>query len=204
MKNTNKDQSLTYNERVGAEKLSIVKDGMRDGLALVDEAIAEAKIGAAHLEKACRKLWQGGKRFADAESADQFVFKSWWNSEVDWHADAVRREKREVALKVYRTNPDGEPKNLAECRMFIARVVQLSLEDFRFKRIGTQEAHERNLWNELADGLSSICSLAQAYVEQETMDKWPIDRLEKIVTFTNPVAEMNEQAKELLRGTHNV
>jgi hypothetical protein len=198
MKNTNENMSLTYAERVGAEKLSIVKDGMRDGLALVDEAIEEAKTGVVHLEKACRKLWRAGKRFADAESADQFVFKQWWNNEVEWHADAVRREKRDVALRAYHMNLDGEPKNFSECKNLVARVVQLSLEDFRFKRIEPQESHERNYWNELADGLSTVVSRAQTYVNKEPMEKWPEDRLEKIITFTNPVADINERAKKLL------
>lgn len=198
MKNTNQDQALTYNERVGAEKLSIVKDGMRDGLALVDDAIAEAKTGAAHLEQACRKLWRAGKRFADAESADQYVFKQWWNNEEEWHADAVRREKRDVALRAYHTNSEREPKNFEECKPLVARVVQLSL-GYQTKRIEQQQAHERNFWNELADGLSTIVSRAQTYVEQEPMDKWPVDRLEKIVTFTEPVAEINGQAKRLLK-----
>lgn len=201
MQKTHTDQSLTYAERVDAQKLSIVKDGMRDGLVLVDEAIEEAKLGAKHLEKACRKLWRAGKRFSEAENADQFVFKHWWNNEKDWHTDAVRREKREVALRTYRTNPDQEPQSLAECKHLIGRVMQLSFEDLRFKRIETQGAHERNLWNELTDGLSSIFSKAREYVGQEPMEKWPVDRLEKLISYTNPVAEMNDQAKKILHKT---
>lgn len=201
MKKPNQDQSLTYAERVDAQKLSIVKSGMSDGLALVDEAIEEAKLGAKHLEASCRKLWRAGKRFSEAENADQFVFKHWWNNEKDWHSDAVRREKREVALRTYRMNPNQEPQSFAECKNLIGRVMQLSLEGLRFTRAETQGAHERNLWNELTDGLSSIFSRAREYVEQEPMDKWPADRLEKLISYTNPVAEMNDQAKKLLHKT---